>query len=189
MATIHDLALQARSIRRFEASQSIDYQQLLQFIDNARMASSARNGQTLKYLPVADKPTCDKIFPSLKFAAYLTDWSGPTEAERPTAYIIILHDPSLGPFFAVDAGLATQNIILSAAEAGLGCCIIGAFDRQQLSAVIDKPFEIVHVIAIGRPAEKVVVEPMNNGDIKYWRDAEGVHHVPKRPLDKVVVTL
>lgn len=189
MAAIHDLVLQARSIRRFDASQSIDYQQLLQFIDNARLASSARNGQTLKYLSICDKPTCDKIFGTLKFAAYLTDWNGPTESERPTAYIIVMHDPSLGQLFAVDVGLATQNIILSAAEVDLGCCIVGAFNRQQLSEIVGNRFEIVHVIAIGRPAEKVVVEPMRNGDIKYWRDAQGVHHVPKRSLDEIVVKL
>ena len=189
MSSISRLALRARSIRRFDTSQRVDYDLLLQFIDNARMASSARNGQTLKYLPIVDAPTCDKVFATLKFAAYLTDWHGPAEDERPAAYIIVLHDASLGPLFPVDAGLATQNIVLSAAEAGLGCCIVGAVDKQKLAETIGRQYETVHVIAIGRPAEQVVIEPMQGGDIKYWRDAQGTHHVPKRSLDEIVVKL
>jgi hypothetical protein len=30
---------------------------------------------------------------------------------------------------------------------------------------------------------------MKGGDCKYWRDGMGVHHVPKRSLDEVIVKL
>jgi len=49
-------------------------------------------------------------------------------------------------------------------------------------------FEVLLVVALGKPVENVVVDPANEmGDIKYWRDAEGTHHVPKRALDDLIV--
>ena len=48
--------------------------------------------------------------------------------------------------------------------------------------------KILHVIALGTPVERVVLEEMPaDGDFKYWRDAEGVHHVPKRPTEELLV--
>ena len=34
---------------------------------------------------------------------------------------------------------------------------------------------------------RAVLEDMKDGDYKYWRDAEGVHHVPKRKLEELIV--
>jgi hypothetical protein len=44
-----------------------------------------------------------------------------------------------------------------------------------------------HVLAIGYPTEHVVVDPMVDNDYKYWRDKEGIHHVPKRLLDDILI--
>jgi len=44
------------------------------------------------------------------------------------------------------------------------------------------------VIALGKPAETCLIEPLGqDGDIRYYRDAEGIHHVPKRSLDDLIV--
>jgi hypothetical protein len=48
-------------------------------------------------------------------------------------------------------------------------------------------FVILLVMAIGAPAETVQIEEMpQSGDIRYWRDAEGVHHVPKRSIEELI---
>jgi len=61
--------------------------------------------------------------------------------------------------------------------------------KQSLAKLLQLPehLEILHVIALGKPREEVVIEDMKDGDIKYWRDENEVHHVPKRNLDELVI--
>jgi len=55
---------------------------------------------------------------------------------------------------------------------------------------IPSRYKIFLALALGKPKEKVVVEEVGpDGGIKYWRDAEDVHHVPKRSLDEIILTL
>lgn len=46
--------------------------------------------------------------------------------------------------------------------------------------------KIMYVIALGKPVEKIVLEEIGDGDYKYWRDATGTHHVPKRTLEELI---
>ena len=74
-------------------------------------------------------------------------------------------------------------------ERGLGGCIIKAFNAKQIQAHFRLPdfLEVRTVLALGRPRETVVIEPMSpDGDYRYWRDAAGVHHVPKRAVEELI---
>ena len=120
----------------------------------------------------------------------MSRWSGPAEGERPAAYIVILGDTELARGFGCDHGIAAQSIMLGATERGLGGCMIGSIDRPELRQVLDIPerYEILLVLALGKPAETVVLEDVGpDGDIKYYRDDEDVHHVPKRSLDELIL--
>jgi nitroreductase len=146
--------------------------------------------QPLKYRLSSDQETNQRIFPHLGWAAYLRDWSGPPEGERPSAYIVILGDTGIRQSFGVDPGIAAQSILLGATERGFGGCIIGSIDHDALRVALglDPHLEILLVLALGKPRETVVIEPVGpEGDIKYWRGPDGVHHVPKRALDDIIV--
>jgi nitroreductase len=81
-------------------------------------------------------------------------------------------------------------MLLGAREAGLAGCMIGAFNEKKLRAELAIPehLKIMLVLALGKPREKVVIDVVGpDGDIRYWRDAHGMHHVPKRSLDDVIV--
>lgn len=189
---LEDLVRRNRSYRRFYEERDVDKATLRDLVNLARLTASGGNMQPLKYVLSTDRELNQRIFPTLSWAGHLRDWPGPAEGERPSAYIIILGDKRIRPNFGCDHGIAAQTILLGATERGMGGCMLGAVDRRRLREVLRLPehFEILLVLAIGYPKEKVVLEDAPPGaDIRYYRDAEGVHHVPKRTLDEIIVEL
>jgi len=190
MESFRDLVLKTRSYRRFDESHTIQRKTLENLLGLARCTASAANRQPLKYILSADSETNGRIFPCLAWAGYLKDWDGPGPGERPSAYIVILVDKRIGENIWCDDGIAAQTILLGAVEIGLGGCMIGAINKDKLRKVLDIPghFRIQLVLALGKPAEQVVLEDLEpGGDIKYWRDENDVHHVPKRTLEELIV--
>ncbi len=186
---IEDLVRRTRSCRRFR-EEPISEEALRRLVDLARLSASAANLQPLKYLLSYEKDTNEVIFPELMWAGYMKEWDGPGEGERPSAYIIVLGDREIAKSFGCDYGIASQNILLGATSMGLGCCIIASVNRDNLRKALRIPerFEILHVIALGRPGECIVIEEIEpGGDIRYWRDDSGIHHVPKRALDDIII--
>jgi nitroreductase len=187
---IKDLVTKTRSCRRFFEDHSIPVEILKDLIDLARLSASAANRQPLKYMLSNEKERNAMIFSTLKWAGYLKDWDGPEEGERPSAYIIVLGDTQVSHSFGCDHGIASQNILLGATEMGLGGCIVAAVDRKRLREdlqILDQ-YEILHVIALGQPKEKIIIETIgSDGNNQYWRDDTGAHHVPKRPLSEVII--
>ena len=187
---LKDLIVRNRTTRRFIQNVPVARQTLRELVDLARLSASAANLQPLKYILSCEPEKNASIFPHLGWAGYLKDWPGPSEGERPSAYIIILGDTQISRSFGCDHGIAAQSILLGAAEKGLAGCMIGTIDRQQLHKALNIPsrFEILLVLALGRPAETVVLETVRpDGDIQYWRDEADVHHVPKRSLDEMIL--
>ncbi|MBN2008473.1 nitroreductase family protein [candidate division KSB1 bacterium] len=187
---IRDFVFRNRSYRRFDQAHSIEKDTLIELIELARLSPSAKNLQPLKYMLSWTPEKNAKIFESLVWAGYLTDWPGPEEGERPTAYIIILGDKELTESYSIDPGLVTQSMMLGAVEKGLGGCIFGTVQRSKLRESLEIPeqYDILYVLAIGKPVEKVVVEVMkSDDDYKYWRDSDQVHHVPKRKLSDLII--
>ena len=168
--------------------ESIDMETLRHLVDLARLGGSARNMQPLKYLLVKTPAVKAKIFPHLGWAGYLKEWTGPKEGERPAAYIICLLDTRLSNEANDDLGIASQNVLLGAAEKGLGGCRIASFSPKLRDVFkLGDHLQVLQVIALGRPAETVSLEELGpGGDIKYWRDADLVHHVPKRTLRDII---
>lgn len=179
-----------RSYRRFKPDIAIDCDTLRELVDLARHSPSAANRQPLKYKLSCDPETNARIFPYTRWAGALKDWGGPAENERPSAYIVILGDTQISKNFGCDHGIAAQSIMLGATEKGLGGCMIGALDRPGLRTSLQIPtrYEILLVLALGEPAETVVIEDLpEDGSINYWRDEASVHHVPKRSLDDIIL--
>ncbi|MBM3155054.1 MAG: nitroreductase family protein [Chloroflexi bacterium] len=186
-----EIADRNRSYRRFHQEVAIELETLKELVDLARLSASAMNLQPLKYYLSCEPQKNALIFQHIGWAAYLKDWHGPAEGERPSAYIIILGDTEISKAFGCDHGIAAQSILLGATEKGLGGCMIATVRRQELSQALGIPqrYEILLVIALGKPKEKVVIDSVGaDGDIRYWRDSQGVHHVPKRSLDDIIIS-
>lgn len=189
---IKELITKNRTYRRFYQDAAIERSVLEELIDLARLSSSGANLQSLKYIISNSAGKNDLIFKRLKWAGYLPDWDGPEEGERPSAYIIVLGDGEISKNYFWDHGIACQSILLGACEKGLGGCMFGSVDKNGLRTDLNIPerFDILLVIALGKPKEEVVLEECRNDkDIKYWRDKNKVHHVPKRKLEDIILDL
>jgi len=189
---IKDLVLKSRSYRRFYQDFTISEETLRELVDLARLSPSSVNLQPLKYILSWDCEKNAKIFHYLGWARLLKDWAGPENGERPSAYIIILGDKRIRETFGCDYGICAQSILLGATELGLGGCMIASIDKDGLRKSLNIPdyLEILLVVALGKPREVVIIEPLGpDGDTRYYRDSEGRHHVPKRSLDDIIMKL
>lgn len=187
---LKDLVRKNRSYRRFYQDVKINRETLEELIDLARLTSSGGNLQSLKYYISCEEDNNNLIFSHLKWAGYLKDWDGPTEGERPAAYIIVLGDKEISSNYFCDHGLASQSMLLGACEKGLGGCMLSNYNKEGIRAALQIPerYEILLVIALGKPKETVVIDELKDPkELKYWRDENQVHHVPKRKLQDIII--
>jgi nitroreductase len=189
-----DLIERTRTFRRFEQSRTIDRSVLEELVNLARLGGSARNCQPWQYAIFTAADDCEKIFPYLGWAGYLSDWKGPEPGQRPSTYVLCLLNRNWlrgsDKEAHFDLGIATQNLLLGAMAMGIGGCRIGAFSPKLSDMFkLGDHQELSLVVALGYPVEKVVIEPCSAGNVKYWRDEGGVHHVPKRSLDEIITEL
>ena len=187
---LRDLVIKNRSYRRFFEEAVIERESLVELVELGRLSASAANLQPLRYILSYERGKNGLIFEQLEWAGYLKDWAGPAEGERPAGYIVILGDKRVSGTFGCDHGIAAQSILLGAAERGLGGCMVGSIHREELAEALNiaSDYEILLVVALGKPREEVVIETVGTeGDIKYWRDGEGRHHVAKRSLDDIII--
>lgn len=185
-----DLIRKNRSCRRFNQTHPVETEMLHELVNLARLSASSANLQPLCYIVSANPQKNELIFSCLTWAGYLKDWSGPKEGERPSAYIVILGDTARARDFGCDHGIAGQSITLGAREMGLAGCMIASINRERLREVLGIPerFKILLVIAVGKPKEQIVIEEVGqDGGIQYWRDDQGIHHVPKRSLNDIII--
>jgi nitroreductase len=189
---LKDLVVKNRSYRRFHQEAKISREELLEWVDLARLTSNGANLQNLKYVLVNEEDKNEKVFKELKWAGYLKEWDGPEEGEKPSAYIVMLVDTEISSNPLWNQGLAAQSILLGATEKGFGGCMFASYNKENVKSQlgISDRYDILMVIALGKPKEEVVLNELGeDGDIKYWRDENKVHHVPKRSLKDIVLDL
>lgn len=186
---ISELIKKTRSYRRFDSKRAITEAELYDMIESARCSPSAANRQRIRFAPVNSKEVCDRIFPCVAFAGYLKEWAGPGESERPTAYIVMMcREENIDTGLAMDMGIAAQSILLTATEMGLGGCMIRSFKKAEAEAILGKEgYNCALIIALGKPTEKVYLTDVKDGDIKYFRDENDCHAVPKRSLSELII--
>lgn len=187
---LKDLLMKSRSYRRFNQDYIIDYNVLTELVELARYVPSTVNSQPLKFKIVNTPDENEKVFECLAWAGLLKDWAGPEDGERPSAYIIILCDLSVGSDKRYDDGICAQTIMLGAAEKGLGGCMFGSIKREKLAenlGIDRERYSIDLVLALGKPVEEVkIVDLPENGSTAYYRDENATHYVPKRSLEEMI---
>jgi nitroreductase len=190
MMLFRELVTKSRSCRRYDERYPVSEESLRDLVELACYVPSTINLQPLKFIAVCEPDILPSLYGSLSWAGYLTDWTGPLEGERPRAYIVMLGDMDISSDFACDSGIAAQTILLGATALELGGCIINALDCDRIRELLKIPdkFSILMVIALGKPSETVVIDQMADYDsVHYYHDRHGIHHVPKRVVDDVLL--
>jgi len=184
---VRDIVVSRRTIRQFKPD-PVPPGLLERLVDAARLAPSAANMQPLEYIVVDDRRVCGEIFPCLKWAAYIAPEGDPKPGREPAAYIVTLVNTRIREkMFEYDVGAAMENMILTALGEGVGSCWLLSIDRDKLKAILGVPdeYRIDCVLALGFPAEDPAAEDLADSQ-KYWKDAEGRLHVPKRTRASVL---
>lgn len=190
---IKDLIKKNRSVRGYDISREVADEELREMVDCARLSASSVNMQPLKYVTINTPEGRDKIIGQISFAAKLSELHLPISGTEPMAYIVICQDENIsksGTGYHKDAGIVAQSITLAAAEMGLGACILGYFSPKEMATSLRLAGNLrpLLVIALGKSIEDIrIVEIEESESTDYYRDENGVHYVPKRRLDDVIV--
>lgn len=188
-----DLVKANRSYRGYDESYFISREDLIDIVDCGRLTPSSVNAQPFRYYIANEKEEVAKIQSMTKWARALPELTLPHPGMCPTAFIIIYQDLNLGdsiPRYQKDVGIVAQTMLLAAAEKGLGGCMIGNYSATEVKENIDLPENLVPVliIAIGKPKEEIILTEATEGEsVKYYRDENDTHYVPKRKLDDVIL--
>lgn len=176
-----------RCARRFNHEVKINNDELVELVDTARITSSAKNMQPLKYIIVNDEEYFNEVHKPIQWAAHLSNWDQ-SENERPSAYIIVVNDTSIEGFSMIDAGIAMQTIMLGLNAKGYAGCMLASIDKQAYKKLfsLKDHLEPMMAIAVGICDEEIGLVEARNGDINYYRENDK-HIVPKRPLDEVLL--
>ncbi len=186
-----ELSAACRTIRKFKQDPIPD-EVLAACANNARLSSSASNSQPIRYVVVKDPAMVAKMQPLVKWAGKLPPELGvPGPDQRPTAFIALPKAGGVPAFSDIDLGIAAHAIVLTAWEAGVGSCMMGAIDREAIKSLLQIPadWELKLVIALGYPGVESTVEEAHDGNIAYYLDENRNYHVPKLPLDEVACFL
>lgn len=188
---LKELVYKCRSYRRFHEDVAISGEELEELVDLARLTASTANSQALKFKIVNSSEDNAKVYDTLTWAGALPEWPGPEEGERPAAYIVVVCDTTIAKTMKVDVGITSQTIMLGAVDKGYGGCMLASIQRPKLAEVLGidtERYTIELVLALGKPKEEVKIVPIpESGSVKYYRDEQQVHYVPKRSLEEILL--
>ena len=186
--TVDELLLRNRSYRGYNKSFVVSEDMLRRIVAVCSRISSARNQQALRFRLVTKGDEADFVLQNIKLGAALPQLHLPFPGTEPEAFIVVCSTKAEDSMVDIDLGIALQSMLLKAVEMGLGGLIIGAFNREAIRERFNLSIEPLMLLAIGKPAEKIELVCIHDGEAQaYYRDERGVHYVPKIKSDELII--
>lgn len=184
--TFAKLVAKNRSYRGYDNSFTVREDQLRRIMEVVPACPSARNQQVLRLRPVL-AAEADKVLPFIRLGGALRDIKLPLPGTEPHAFIVICSTVAEDKYVNMDIGIIAQTMLLQATEIGLNGICIGAFDHEAVQKSLELPYEPLLIVAIGKGAEKIQMVGISEGESHNYYRQDGVHFVPKLPLDKIIL--
>lgn len=184
--TFAKLVAKNRSYRGYDNSFTVREDQLRRIMEVVPACPSTRNQQVLRLRPVL-AAEADKVLPFIRLGGALRDIKLPLPGTEPRAFIVICSTAAEDKYVNMDIGIIAQTMLLQATEIGLNGICIGAFDHEAVQKSLELPYEPLLIVAIGKGAEKIQMVGISEGESHNYYRQDGVHFVPKLPLDKIVL--
>ena len=185
--TLDSLLLKNRSTRGYKKTYVVSPNELERIVGVCTKIPSARNQQVLRFRLVTRDSGANQVLPLIKMGAALPDLHLPFPGTEPEAFIVICSTVDESPLVDIDLGIATQSMLLKAAEMGLNGLIIGAFNRTKLQETLDLPYPPLLVLAIGKGDEHIELIPIDEGENHSYYRKEGIHYVPKVRIADLII--
>lgn len=189
MSDVEDVVGGRRTIRLYQ-QKSVSEVDLRAMLNGARLTCSGGNQQPLRYLVVRTPALAEKVFAQTAWAFLVRPRRTPVwGVTAPQTFIAVLGSGDGAPLLHANAGAAVQSMQLVAWARGLGCCWLGAIQREALHELLQLPLgqQVLYLLAVGYPAEEPVREDVSERESHaYYVDGENRLHVPKLRLEDVV---
>jgi nitroreductase len=168
-----------RSIRKY-LDKPVEDDKLQAVLEAVRLAPSWANMQCWRLVVVKDREVKEKLsdlsYVESFFApkGYKANPSKKALAEAPVV-VVLCADPSQSgslwgqSYYLVDAGIASQNLMLAAHGQGLGTVFVGVYDEVKVKGILNIPqnIRVIGLFPLGYPPE------------------EGKGGPPRKPLEEI----
>ncbi len=183
--SLDTLLLKNRSYRGFDASYSVHPRQLDSILAVNTRIGSGMNAQRLRFRAVCEPQEAAVVLSCIKLAGAHPEWGLPLPGTEPGAFIVVCGTTAENPVLDIDLGMSLQSMGLKAVEIGLGGVIVRNFDKAALRDGLALPLEPLAVFAVGRPAEKIKLVTIHEGESHEYYRRDGIHYVPKLALEDI----
>ena len=153
--TLMDLIMKRKSVRRY-TDEEVPDEDIKYCLEAARWAPSGTNKQSWHFIIIRNKETQEKLVKLMPWAKY--------NKFAPVAIACLANKKSV--WHLIDVSIATEHLVLAAAERGLGTCWSAVYGikkpedyQNQIMNILGVPEElqekyvVVTITPLGHPAE------------------------------------
>ncbi|MGB7290883.1 MAG: nitroreductase family protein [Thermodesulfobacteriota bacterium] len=126
---------------------------IMKIVEAGRLAPSAMNLQPWDFIIIKDNQTIGALGPICTSGRFVVDAS---------FAVVVVTDPS-NKWHEIDGARAVQNMALAGWNEGVGCCWIGAINRERVKEMLNIPqkLHVLTILPFGYPEQFTVKRKKN----------------------------
>lgn len=184
--SVDSLLEKNRSYRGYDPQTVVTREMLERIVEVNTKIPSAKNQQVLRFRLITRENGAADVMANIKLGGMLPELHLPFPGTEPQAFIIVCATAPETKMVDIDLGISAQSMLLKAVEMNLNGIIIGAFNKQKISELLQLPYEPLLILAIGKGNELIRLTPISEDESKAYYRKNGIHFVPKIKLNDLI---